>query len=87
VYAIDPAEWKVTEEIEAPGIPWAAVSTNGSIRFTIGEGVNDDRYIRWFVPKPASRTRNESLARSLPGHISVTTEEIFTLANGISIES
>ena len=50
VYAIDPAEWKVTEDIEAPGIPWAAVSTNGSIRFTIGEGVNDDRYIRWFVP-------------------------------------
>jgi len=50
VYAIDPAEWKVTEDIEAPGIPWAAVSTNGSIRFTIGEGVNDDRYLRWFVP-------------------------------------
>ena len=50
VYAIDPAEWKVTEDIEAPGIPWAAVSTNGSIRFTIGEGTNDDRYIRLFVP-------------------------------------
>jgi len=50
VYAIDPAEWKVTEDIEAPGIPWAAVSTNGSIRFTIGEGANDDRYIRSFVP-------------------------------------
>jgi hypothetical protein len=50
VYAIDPVEWKVTEDIKAPGIPWAAVSTNGSIRFTIGEGVNDDRYIRRFVP-------------------------------------
>src|SRR5204863_7906403 len=46
VYAIDPAEWKVAEDLEAPGIPWAAVSTNGSIRFTIGEGLNDDRYIR-----------------------------------------
>jgi hypothetical protein len=51
VYAIDPAEWKVTDDIEAPGIPWAAVSTNGSIRFTIGEGTNDDRYIRSFVPE------------------------------------
>ncbi len=50
VYAIDPAEWKVAEDIEAPGIPWAAVSTNGSIRFTIGEGVNDDRYIRSLTP-------------------------------------
>src|SRR5256714_5420124 len=50
VYAIDPAEWKVAKDIEAPGIPWAAVSTNGSIRFTIGEGVNDDRYIRSLTP-------------------------------------
>jgi hypothetical protein len=50
VYAIDPAEWKVVEDIEAPGIPWAAVSTNGSIRFTIGEGMNDDRYIRSLAP-------------------------------------
>ena len=50
VYAIDPAEWNVAEDIEAPGIPWAAVSTNGSIRFTIGEGVNDDRYIRSLTP-------------------------------------
>jgi hypothetical protein len=50
VYAIEPAEWKVAEDIEAPGIPWAAVSTNGSIRFTIGEGMNDDRYLRSFVP-------------------------------------
>jgi hypothetical protein len=50
VYAIGPAEWKVAEDIEAPGIPWAAVSTNGSICFTIGEGMNDDRYLRSFVP-------------------------------------
>ena len=50
VYAIDPAKWVVVKETEAPGIPWAAVSTNGSIRFTIGEGTNDDRYIRSFGP-------------------------------------
>jgi hypothetical protein len=50
VYALNPAEWKVVEDIESPGIPWAAVATNGSIRFTIGEGINDDRYIRLFVP-------------------------------------
>jgi hypothetical protein len=51
IYAIDPGDWKVVQENEAPGIPWAAVATNGSIRFTIGEGTNDDRYIRSFVPK------------------------------------
>jgi hypothetical protein len=51
IYAIDPKEWKVLEEKEPPGIPWAAVATNGTLCFTIGEGPNDDRYIRRFVPK------------------------------------
>ena len=37
------------EETEAPGIPWAAVSTNGTLRLTIGEGPHDDRYIRRFI--------------------------------------
>jgi hypothetical protein len=50
IYAIDPKKWTVVEEREAPGIPWAAVGTNGSLRFTIGEGLDDDRYIRRFVP-------------------------------------
>jgi hypothetical protein len=54
VYAIDPAEWKVTEDIETPGIPWAAVATNGSLRFTIGEDPDDDRYIRRFIPQTGS---------------------------------
>src|SRR5947207_804547 len=51
VYAIHPEKWVVVEEKEAPGIPWAAVATNGALRFTIGEGPNDDRYIRQFIPK------------------------------------
>jgi hypothetical protein len=50
IYAIDPKEWKVLDEKEPPGIPWAAVGTNGTLCFTIGEGPNDDRYIRRFVP-------------------------------------
>lgn len=49
IYAIDPKKWTVVEEREAPGIPWAAVGTNGALRFTIGEGPEDDRYIRRFV--------------------------------------
>jgi hypothetical protein len=51
IYAIEPKEWKVLEEKEPPGIPWAAVSMNGTFRFTIGEGPNDDRYIRRFAPE------------------------------------
>jgi hypothetical protein len=45
IYKIDPAIWTVLEEKEAPGIPWAAVVHNGELRFTIGEGADDDRYI------------------------------------------
>jgi hypothetical protein len=45
IYTIDPATWTVLEEREALGIPWAAVAINGEVRFTIGEGVDDDRYI------------------------------------------
>ncbi len=50
VYAIDPETWTVLEEREAPGIPWAAVATNGTLRFTVGEGSDDDRYLRSYDP-------------------------------------
>ena len=36
----------VIEEIDAPGIPWAAVSVGESLWFTLGEGPDDDRYLR-----------------------------------------
>ena len=49
IYVIDPKKWEVLHEKEPPGIPWAAVATNGTLRFTIGEGPNDDRYIRRFA--------------------------------------
>lgn len=50
IFRIDPAEWKVLEELAVPGIPWAAVSTGDALRFTIGEGAEDDRFIRRFIP-------------------------------------
>src|SRR6266487_1850741 len=45
IYSIDAESWAVVEEREAPGIPWAAVAINGEVRFTIGEGADDDRYV------------------------------------------
>lgn len=50
IYAIDVKTWKVVQETDAPGIPWAAVATNTSLRFTIGEGLDDDRYLRSYDP-------------------------------------
>ena len=45
IYAIDPQNGTVLKQEEAPGIPWAAVALDGELRFTIGEGPDDDRYI------------------------------------------
>jgi hypothetical protein len=45
IYAINPTAWTVREEIEAPGIPWAAVSTGDALWFTLGMGAADDRYV------------------------------------------
>jgi len=36
--------------VEAPGIPWAAVSAGDNLWFTLGEGADDDRYLRCYVP-------------------------------------
>ena len=49
IYRMDAKAWIVSEEMAAPGIPWAAVSTAESLQFTIGEGPDDDRYIRRYV--------------------------------------
>ena len=51
IYVIDPEKWNIVDQQEPPGIPWAAVATNGTLYFTIGEGPNDDRYIRRFTPE------------------------------------
>src|SRR5437868_10269994 len=49
-YGMDVQAWRVFEEREAPGIPWAAVSTGNSLRVTIGEGAEDDRYMWSYLP-------------------------------------
>jgi hypothetical protein len=46
IYRLEAGTFAVLEEIEAPGIPWAAVSAGDSLWFTIGEGADDDRYLR-----------------------------------------
>jgi hypothetical protein len=50
IYAIEIKSRAVKEEMDAPGIPWAAVSAGEDLWFTIGEGPDDNRYIRRFVP-------------------------------------
>jgi hypothetical protein len=50
IYVIDVKTWTVVEEMEPPGIPWAAASTGEDLWFTLGEGAEDDRYLRRCLP-------------------------------------
>jgi hypothetical protein len=52
---IDGETWKMMEEFDPPGVIWAGVSTNDGWRFTIGKGLNDDRYIYRFSPDEGFR--------------------------------
>ena len=51
LYKIDAETWKIVDEIDPPGIVWAAVSAgNDEMCFTIGKGINDDRYVYRYAP-------------------------------------
>ncbi len=50
IYRMDPKTWTVSEQGGTPGIPWAAVSTGKALWFTLGEGPEDDRYLRRYTP-------------------------------------
>src|SRR6266513_860378 len=45
LYKIDIEQSKILDEIDPPGVVWAAVFTNDGWRCTIGKGLNDDRYV------------------------------------------
>lgn len=36
---------EIIEEVDPPGVIWAAVQSNGAMHCTIGKGTNDDRYV------------------------------------------
>lgn len=51
LYQMDAESWKVLEEIEPPGVIWAAVSLGDELRCTIGLGADDDRYVYRYSPR------------------------------------
>jgi hypothetical protein len=50
LYQIDPDNWKIEQEAIVPGLPWGLAAVHGELRVICGEGQEDDRYIRAFVP-------------------------------------
>jgi hypothetical protein len=50
LYAIDPHHWTVSEEDRAPGKPWGITVVGDELRVICGQGDDDSRVIRRFVP-------------------------------------
>lgn len=50
VYEIDSTHWTVRSEAEAPGKPWGMTVMGDELRVLCGEGEDDTRMIRKFVP-------------------------------------
>ena len=67
VYGINVQTGEIIEERDAPGIPWAAVSTGNELRFTIGEGADDDRYIWTYTPGSGFSDRDRFAYPDLTG--------------------
>jgi hypothetical protein len=50
LYAIHPTQWTLIEEEKAPGKPWGMTCVGDELRVICGEGDDDTRMIRRFVP-------------------------------------
>jgi len=50
LYAIDPVHWTVREEAKAPGKPWGMTVAGDELRVLCGEGDDDTRIIRKYIP-------------------------------------
>lgn len=78
IYGIDVKTWTVFEETDAPGIPWAAVSTGKDLRFTLGEGPEDDRYLRRYLPgKGFSETERIACPEFTGSYLSYDGEHLY----------
>src|SRR5947199_8665502 len=52
LHKIDVEKWKVVDEIDPPGIVWAAVAANGAMQFTVGRGVECERAVERYHEDP-----------------------------------
>jgi hypothetical protein len=78
VYRMDRKKWKVIEEMEAPGIPWAAVSAGDALWFTLGEGAEDDRYLwRYAVGKGFSKKERTACPELTGSYLSYDGEHLY----------
>jgi hypothetical protein len=57
LYAIDPRQWTLIDEEKAPGKPWGMTVIGDELRVICGEGEDDDRVVRRFLPGHGFKTQ------------------------------
>ena len=50
LYSIDPHTWSAHDEATTPGEPWGMTVVGDELRVVTGEGAEDNRWIRRFIP-------------------------------------
>jgi hypothetical protein len=74
---MDRKNWKVADEMAAPGIPWAAGSAGETLWFTFGEGLEDDRYLwSYAVGKRFSETKRIACPELTGSYVSYDGEHL-----------
>jgi hypothetical protein len=56
LYAIDRSTWVARDEANAPGVPWGMTVVGDELRVICGEGEDDNRVVRRFVPGHGFKT-------------------------------
>jgi outer membrane protein assembly factor BamB len=67
LYAIDPATWRVTAEVAAPGMPYGIASLGGVLRVVVSIGAEDDRFLYRFVPGQGFDAASKTACPELTG--------------------
>lgn len=50
LYAIDPYRWTLSDEAQTNFLPWGIAVVGDELRVVCGEGDDDDRFVRRFIP-------------------------------------
>ena len=78
IYRLEAGTFAVLEEIDAPGIPWAAVSAGDSLWLTLGEDPDDDRYLwRYVTGKEFSETERIACPEFTGSYLSYDGEHLY----------
>ena len=73
LYSIDPHTWMARDEAVAPGKPWGMTVVGDEFRVVTGEGADDHRFVRRFIPGHGFKSDGSFPAPTTPARNSAMT--------------